>query len=73
VRSFGEAKRWLNFGVLDVGSEGQLVARVVNAYGETVSSLTLDPAPRSATCGPTCAPMRVQLVTLPAPPATHAW
>jgi len=46
VASFAEAKRWFNFGLLDVAADGRLAARVVNANGETVSTLHLDPVPR---------------------------
>ena len=46
VGSFAEAKRWFNFGVLDIGADGRLTARVVNTNGETVSALALEPAPR---------------------------
>jgi len=44
IASFAEAKRWFSFGVLDVAADGALAARIVNAYGETVSSLRIAPA-----------------------------
>jgi alkaline phosphatase D len=45
VTGFAEASRWFNFGVLDVGADGELTARVVNGLGETVFYLTLAPNP----------------------------
>jgi alkaline phosphatase D len=42
VTSFAEAKRWFNFGVLDIGADGALTARIVNGFGEEVFRLTLD-------------------------------
>lgn len=43
VESFAEAQRWFNFGVLDVGADGTLVARIVSGDGEEVFRLTLTP------------------------------
>jgi alkaline phosphatase D len=41
VRSFAEAKRWFNFGLLDIANDGTLTARIVNGEGEEVFRLTL--------------------------------
>lgn len=43
VTSFAEAKRWFNFGVLDIAADGTLDARIVNGEGEEVFRLTLTP------------------------------
>jgi alkaline phosphatase D len=43
VASFDDAKRWFNYGVLDVADDGKLVARIVNGAGEEVFRLTLAP------------------------------
>ncbi|MCL4685313.1 alkaline phosphatase D family protein [Myxococcota bacterium] len=43
VSSLDEAKRWFNFGILDVSEDGKLAARVVNGEGEEVFRLTLPP------------------------------
>lgn len=41
VTTFAEARRWFNFGVLDVAADGLLTARIVNGLGEEVFRLTL--------------------------------
>jgi alkaline phosphatase D len=41
VQTLAEAKRWFSFGLLDVGADGTLTARVVNGLGEEVFRLTL--------------------------------
>ncbi len=43
VASFAEARRWFNFGVLDVGADGTLATRIVNGDGDEVFRLTLAP------------------------------
>jgi alkaline phosphatase D len=43
VRSFEEAKRLFNFGVLDLDESGGLTVRVVNTLGEPVYTQTLRP------------------------------
>jgi alkaline phosphatase D len=43
VTSFAEAKRWFSFGVLDVASNGELTARIVNGLGEELFRLTQAP------------------------------
>jgi alkaline phosphatase D len=44
VTSWTEAKRWFNFGTLEVGADGDLTAQIVNTAGDPQFSLTL-PAP----------------------------
>jgi alkaline phosphatase D len=41
VTSWEQAKRWFNFGTLEVGADGRLTAKVVNTAGEPQFSLTL--------------------------------
>jgi alkaline phosphatase D len=41
VRSFAEARRWFNFGVLDLAADGGLTARILNGDGEEVFRLML--------------------------------
>ena len=43
VTTWTEAKRWLNFGTLEVSASGSLRAGIVNTAGETVFSLALSP------------------------------
>ena len=43
VMTWEEAKRWLNFGTLEVSASGSLRAGIVNTAGERVFSLTLAP------------------------------
>jgi alkaline phosphatase D len=43
VTSWQEAKRWLNFGTLELDRGGRLTAEIVNTAGETKFSLTLTP------------------------------
>jgi alkaline phosphatase D len=43
VTSWEEAKRWLNFGTLEVDRVGELTAEIVNTAGRTQFSLTLVP------------------------------
>jgi alkaline phosphatase D len=43
VTSWEEAKRWLNFGTLEVGRGGRLTAEIVNTAGRTQFSLSLTP------------------------------
>jgi alkaline phosphatase D len=43
VTSWSEAKRWLNFGTLELDRDGQLTAEIVNTAGQTQFSLTLRP------------------------------
>jgi alkaline phosphatase D len=43
VTSWEEAKRWFNFGTLEVGVRGDLTAQVVDTAGEPQLSLTLVP------------------------------
>jgi hypothetical protein len=42
VKSWADAKRWFNFGVLDVGRDGDLTAEVVDTAGDPQFSLTLE-------------------------------
>jgi alkaline phosphatase D len=42
VTTLAEAKRWFNFGVLEIDAAGALTARIVNALGEEVFRLTLE-------------------------------
>ena len=42
ITTLAEAKRWFNFGLLDVDADGSLTARVVNGLGEEVFRLTLE-------------------------------
>jgi alkaline phosphatase D len=41
VATFPEARRWFNFGVLDVSADGVLTARIVNGLGEEIFRLTV--------------------------------
>jgi hypothetical protein len=43
VTSWEEAKRWFNFGTLEVGAGGDLTAQVIDTAGDPQFSLTLDP------------------------------
>ncbi len=43
VTSWQEAKRWLNFGTLEVDRDGDLTTEIVNTAGQTQFSLTLTP------------------------------
>ena len=43
VTSWSEAKRWFNFGTLEVDAAGELTAGIVNTAGERVFSLALGP------------------------------
>jgi len=43
VTSWEEAKRWLNFGTLELDRRGNLTAEIVNTAGQTRFSLTLTP------------------------------
>jgi hypothetical protein len=43
VTSLGEAKRWFNFGTLEVRGDGTLVAGIVDTAGESRFSLQLEP------------------------------
>lgn len=42
VTSLAEARRWFNFGLLDIAADGALTARIVNGDGEEVFRLTLE-------------------------------
>jgi alkaline phosphatase D len=44
VTTWEEAKRWLNFGTLEVARNGRLTARIVNTAGDAPFSLTLAPS-----------------------------
>jgi alkaline phosphatase D len=44
VTTWTEAKRWFNFGELDVGSSGTLTMRVVNTAGDIAFERTLTPS-----------------------------
>jgi alkaline phosphatase D len=43
VTSWDQAKRWFNFGTLEIGAGGDLTAEVVDTAGESQFSLTLEP------------------------------
>jgi alkaline phosphatase D len=43
VRTWKEAKRWFNFGMLESDRDGELTAEIVNTAGQTQFSLTLRP------------------------------
>jgi hypothetical protein len=43
VTSWTEAKRWFNFGTLEVDARGQLTLGIANTAGESVFSQTLSP------------------------------
>lgn len=43
VTSWAEAKRWFNFGTLEVRQNGRLTAGIVDTAGETRFSLELSP------------------------------
>jgi alkaline phosphatase D len=43
VTSWEEAKRWFNFGTLEVGAGGDLTAQVIDTAGDPQFSLTLEP------------------------------
>jgi alkaline phosphatase D len=43
VTSWDEAKRWFNFGTLEVEADGGLTAEIIDTAGEPRFSLTLDP------------------------------
>lgn len=42
-RDFASAKRWFNFGLVEIDREGALALRIVNALGETAGALRLAP------------------------------
>jgi len=42
VKTLADAKRWFNFGLLDVAADGTLTTRIVNGLGEEVFRLTLE-------------------------------
>jgi alkaline phosphatase D len=44
VTSWAEAKRWFNFGTLEVAEDGTLTAGIVDTAGETEFSLELEPS-----------------------------
>jgi alkaline phosphatase D len=44
VTSWAEAKRWFNFGTLEVTEDGTLTAGIVDTAGETEFSLELEPS-----------------------------
>jgi hypothetical protein len=46
VTSWGEAKRWLNFGTLEIAEDGRLTAGIVDTGGERRFSLELRPSSR---------------------------
>jgi alkaline phosphatase D len=43
IRSFAEAKRWFNFGLVETDAAGRLTARIVNGYGQVIYELELAP------------------------------
>ncbi|MCW5893294.1 MAG: alkaline phosphatase D family protein [bacterium] len=43
VRSFDEAMRWFNFGILDVDAGGRLAAEIIDGTGATRWALALEP------------------------------
>jgi hypothetical protein len=43
VTSWDQAKRWFNFGTLEIGAGGDLTAEVVDTAGEPQFRLTLEP------------------------------
>jgi hypothetical protein len=43
VTNWDEAKRWFNFGTLEIGARGDLTAQVVDTAGEPRFSVVLDP------------------------------
>jgi hypothetical protein len=43
VTSWQEAKRWFNFGTLEVDRAGRLTAKIVDTAGETRFTVTLTP------------------------------
>jgi alkaline phosphatase D len=45
VTTWQEAKRWLNFGMLELARDGSLTAEIVNTAGQTQFSMTLTPSP----------------------------
>jgi alkaline phosphatase D len=48
VTDWAQAKRWFNFGTLEVGAGGELTAEVVDTAGEPQFSVVLEPL---ASCG----------------------
>jgi alkaline phosphatase D len=46
IRSLAEAKRWFNFGVMEVDEKGTLTSRIVDGNGGVVYELTLQPRDR---------------------------
>jgi alkaline phosphatase D len=44
VTTWAEAKRWFNFGTLEVAPDGTLIARIVDTAGQNRFSLELDPS-----------------------------
>ena len=48
IASFEEARRWFNFGELEVGAGGALTMRVVSGEGEVVWEETIEPTPRDS-------------------------
>jgi alkaline phosphatase D len=45
VTTWQEAKRWLNFGTLELARDGELTAEIVNTAGQTQFSMTVTPSP----------------------------
>jgi alkaline phosphatase D len=45
VTSWQEAKRWLNFGTLELARDGTLTTEIVNTDGQTQFSMTVTPSP----------------------------
>jgi hypothetical protein len=43
VKNWNQAKRWFNFGTLEVDAGGDLTARVINTAGKPKFSLSLSP------------------------------
>ncbi len=43
VATLDEARRWFNFGALEIDTGGRLVAEIVDGYGKPVFRLALDP------------------------------
>jgi protease II len=44
VTTWADAKRWFNFGTLEVARDGTLVASIVDTAGNTRFSLELEPS-----------------------------
>ena len=43
ITDWEQAKRWFNFGTLEIGAEGDLTAEVIDTAGQPRFSLTLEP------------------------------